>query len=58
MAQRLQQAGPVVGSATGLDADHRRRQLREEGHQVMPPQLLAQDRLLGGVHPVQLEDVF
>jgi hypothetical protein len=44
--------------ATRLDADHRRRQLLKEGDQILAPQLLAQDRLLGGVHPMQLEDVF
>jgi hypothetical protein len=48
----------MVRAATGLGADHGRRQLREEGDQVLAPQLLAQDRLLGGIHIMQLEDVF
>jgi hypothetical protein len=58
MPERLQQERPMVRATAGLDADHRRRQLGEEGDHLLAPELLAQHRLLGGIHPVQLEDVF
>ncbi len=51
--QRLQQARATAG----FESNHSGRKLAEEGDQILAPQLLAQDRLLGGIHPMQLEDV-
>ena len=48
----------MMRASTGFEGHYGRRQLAKEGEQVLAPQLLAQDRLLGGIHPVQLEDVF
>jgi hypothetical protein len=41
----------------GFDPDHGRGKLLEEGHHLLAPQLLTQNRRLGGIHPVKLENV-
>src|SRR6266487_1576184 len=41
---------------TGFDADPRRRQLLKELNNLPPPQLLAQHRLLGRIHTMQLKN--
>ena len=48
----------MMGRAAGFDPDHRRRKRLEELHHLLAPQLLAQNKLLGGVHPVKLEEMF
>jgi hypothetical protein len=48
----------MVRCAAGLDPDHRRRKRLEEGHHLLAPQLLTQNHLLGGVHPMKLEKMF
>src|ERR1700724_62348 len=58
MAERQQNPRPIVGCAAGFDPDHRRRKRLEESHHLLAPQLLAQNHLLGGVHPVKLEKMF
>src|SRR6267142_4766612 len=40
----------------GFDADPRRRQLLKELNNLPPPQLLAQHRLLGRIHTMQLKN--
>src|ERR1700687_2676229 len=55
MAERPQNPRPMVRCAAGLDPDHRRRKRLEEGYHLLAPQLLTQNHLLGGVHPVKLE---
>ena len=40
-----------------FDPDHGRRELLEKCHHLLAPKLLAQNRLLGGIHPVKLENV-
>jgi hypothetical protein len=55
MAERPQKPRPMVGGAAGFDSDHRRRKLPEELNHLLAPQLLAQNHLLGGVHPVKLK---
>src|ERR1019366_2873830 len=55
MAERPQNPRPMVGCAAGLDPDHRRCKRLEEGHHLFAPQLLTQNHLLGGVHPMKLE---
>ena len=47
----------MVRATTGFESNYSGRELAKEGDQVLAPQLLAQDRLLGGIYPVQLEDV-
>src|SRR3954471_22069986 len=54
----LQQAGPVMGSTAGLNANHRRRQLLKESDEILAPEFLTQDWLLSGIHPMKLKDVF
>src|SRR6266446_8526461 len=58
MPQRLQQPRTMVACAAGFDRDHRRRKLLEECEHLLASQLLPQNRLLGGVHSVKLENVF
>src|SRR5580704_8734060 len=58
MAERPQNPRPMVRCAGGLDPDHRRRKRLEEGHHLLAPQLLTQNYLLGGVHPMKLEKMF
>src|SRR5438132_10964965 len=63
MAERPQNPRPMVRCAmvrcaAGLDPDHRRRKRLEEGHHLLAPQLLTQNYLLGGVHPMKLEKMF
>src|SRR5580704_357480 len=58
MAERPQNPRPMVRCAAGLDPDHRRRKRLEEGHHLLAPQLLTQNYLLGGVHPMKLEQMF
>src|SRR5206468_8356549 len=57
MPERLQQPRPVMARTTGFDRDHRRYKLLEERHHLLAPQLLAQNRRLGGIHAVKLENV-
>src|ERR1700690_3251917 len=45
----------MVGGAAGFNPDHRWRKLLEELDHLLAPQLLTQNHLLGGVHPVKLE---
>ena len=42
----------------GFDPDHGRGKLLEKCHHLLAPKLLAQNRHLGGIHPVKLENVF
>src|SRR5271157_1180284 len=58
MAERPQNPRPMVRCAAGLDPDHRRCKRLEEGHHLFAPQLLTQNHLLGGVHPMKLEKMF
>src|ERR1700730_5096717 len=58
MPERLQQPRTMVACTAGFDRDHRRSKLLEECEHLLASQLLAQNRLLGGVHPVELENVF
>src|SRR3979411_1236082 len=58
MAARPQNPRPLVQCAAGLAPDHRRRKRLEEGHHLLAPQLLTQNYLLGGVHPMKLEKMF
>src|SRR5713101_8149149 len=58
MPERLQQPRPMMACTAGFDRDHSRRNLLEECEHLLASQLLAQNRLLGGVHPVALENVF
>jgi hypothetical protein len=55
MAHRRQGAGPVMRRPAGLDTDHSTRLRRKERHHLRPPELSAQNRLLGCVHPMQLK---
>jgi hypothetical protein len=48
----------MVAGTAGFDRDHRRCKLREKREHLLPSQLLAQNRLPGGVHSVKLENVF
>src|SRR6266699_4646403 len=48
----------MVARPAGFDRDHRRRKLLEECEHLLASQLLPQNRLLGGVHTVKLENVF
>src|SRR5580693_1680813 len=45
----------MVGGAAGFNPDHRWRKLLEELDHLLAPQLLTQNHLLSGVHPVKLE---
>src|SRR5260370_41815860 len=47
----------MMTGTTGFDRDHCRCKLREERRHLIAAQLLAQDRLLGGIHPMKLENV-
>src|SRR5208283_3400516 len=58
MPERLQQPRTMVACTAGFDRDHRRRKLLEECEHLLAPQLLAQNRPLGSVHSVKLENVF
>src|SRR6202011_248732 len=58
MAERPQNPRPMVRCAAGFDRDHRRRTRLEESHHILAPQLLTQNHLLGGVHPMKLEKMF
>src|SRR6266436_3951806 len=55
---RLIASQSASACTAGFDRDHRRRKLLEECEHLLASQLLAQNRLLGGVHPVELENVF
>src|SRR5580704_2790263 len=57
MPERLQPPRPMMGSAAGFDRNYRGSKLSEECHHFLAPQLLAQYRLLSGIHPVKLENV-
>src|ERR1700730_1872768 len=48
----------MVACTAGFDRDHCRRKLLEECKPLLASQLLPQNRLLGGVHSVKLENVF
>ena len=48
----------MVGCPAGFDPDHRRSKLLEESDHLLAPQLLTQNRFLGSVHPVKLEEMF
>src|ERR1700736_3301957 len=58
MAERPQNPCPMVRCAAGFDRDHRRRKRLEESHHILAPQLLTQNHLLGGIHPMKLEKMF
>src|SRR5712691_3358513 len=58
MPERLQQPRTMVACTAGFDRDHRRSKLLEECEHLLASQLLPQNRLLGGVHSVKLENVF
>ena len=47
----------MVRSAARLDRNHRRRQLLEEHYHLLASQFLPQNRLLGCIHSVKLENV-
>src|SRR6476620_8940562 len=57
MPERLQQPCPMMAGTARFDRDHRRCKLLEERHHFLAPQLLAQNRHLGGIHPVKLENM-
>ena len=57
MAERLQQSCPVITRTAGFDPDQGRGKLLEKYHHLLAPKLLAQNRCLGGIHPVKLENV-
>src|SRR5712691_2012312 len=58
MPERLQQPRTMVACTAGFDRDHRRSKLLEECEHLLASQLSPQNRLLGGVHSVKLENVF
>src|SRR5260370_39966136 len=58
MPERLEQPGTKMGCSAGFDRDQRRRKLLEECEHLLAAQLLPQNRLLGDVHSVKLENVF
>src|ERR1700761_7162071 len=58
MSGRLQHPRTMVTCTAGFDRDHCRCQLLEEYEHLLASQLLAQNRLLSGVHSVKLENVF
>jgi hypothetical protein len=58
MPERLQQPRTMVACTAGFGRDHSRRKLLEECQHLLASQLLPQNRLLGGVHSVKLENVF
>src|ERR1700731_1919137 len=58
MAERPQNPRPMGGCAAGFHPDHRRRKRLEENDHLLAPQLLTQNHLLGGVHPMKLEKMF
>src|SRR6476660_2174969 len=47
----------MMARTAGFDRDHRRCKPLEERHHLLAPQLLAQDRYLGGIHAMELENV-
>src|SRR3954464_15930158 len=47
----------MIARTAGLDPDHGRGKLLEKRHHLLAPKLLAQNRHLGGIHPVKLENV-
>src|SRR4051794_1550299 len=57
MPERLQQSCPVITRTAGFNPDHGRGKLLEKCHHLLAPKLLAQNQLLGGIHPVKLENV-
>src|SRR5271167_5175934 len=58
MPERLQQPRTMVACTAGFDRDHSGRKLLKECEHLLASQLLPQNRLLGGVHSVKLENVF
>src|SRR3954451_19911522 len=58
MPERVQQPRTMVACTTSFDRDHCRREPFEECKHLLASQLLPQNRLLGAVHSVKLEDVF
>src|SRR3954454_9412336 len=57
MPERLQQPRTMVACTAGFDRDHGRGKLLKECKYLLAPKLLAQNRLLGGVHSMKLENV-
>jgi hypothetical protein len=57
MPELLQQPRTMVACTGGFDRDHCRRKLLEECEHLLASQLLLQNRLLGDVHSVKLENV-
>src|SRR5215211_5654669 len=58
MPEGLQQPRAMMACTTSFDRDHRRRKPLEKCKHLLASQLLPQNRLLGGVHSVKLENVF
>src|SRR5215208_3802279 len=58
MAERLQQSCPMIARTAGFDPDHCRGKLLEKCHHLLAPKLLAQNRLLGSIYSMKLENVF
>src|SRR4051812_15743466 len=58
MPEGPQQPRAMKTCTTSFDRDHSRRKLLEECKHLLAAQLLPQNRLLGGVHSVKLENVF
>jgi len=56
MAQRPQLARPAMRRATGFQANLQRRKLGEKAEHLATPQLPAQDRPFGRIHPMQLKN--
>jgi len=54
--QRCELTRPVLRSATGFNPDPHRWQLCKELKHLPPPQLLAQNRSFGRIHPMQLKN--
>src|SRR5208337_634049 len=47
----------MMAGTAGFDPDHRWRELLEERHHLVTPELFAQNRDTGVIHPVKLENV-
>src|ERR1700686_2520936 len=53
MTQGLQLTSPMMGRPAGLDPDSRGLQFLKERKKLLTPHLVAQNRLLGRINPVQ-----
>jgi len=58
MAQGLKRTAPIMRPATSFHRHSDGRQLGEEGHQILPPQIAAQNRLVSRIDRVKRENRF